>query len=312
MPSPDPQTPMNWLRIHIELENSDPSPVEEALLKLGAVSIELSDAADDQTSLGILEPAPGSTPLWPMLRISALFDDSIDATAISLAVAGAIDADPLPTMRFEPVADQDWIENWRQTLQPMKFGRNLWICPAGSTCPEPGATLIELDPGLAFGTGSHPTTALCLDWLANSDDRAGTVLDYGCGSGILSIAALVLGADHVLAVDFDEQALRATHDNCERNHVTDRLKISRPAAAHGDPGSGRTFDRIVANILSGTLIELAAELQSFSHTGTRIALSGILTDQSDDVTAAYRPWVEFEPPIERDGWTLLSGTVVAA
>jgi len=303
---------MNWLRIHIELEHNDPKPVEQALLDLGAVSIEFSDAADDRTSVGILEPAPGSTPLWPTLRISALFNDTIDDTAIRLAVAGAIDADPMPTLHFEPVTEQDWIKNWRQTLQPMKFGRNLWICPTGSACPAPGATIIELDPGLAFGTGSHPTTALCLDWLANSDNRTGTVLDYGCGSGILSIAALVLGADHVLGIDLDEQALRATHNNAERNHVTDRLEISRPAAAHGDPGGGRTFDRIVANILSGTLIELAAKLQSFSHTGTRIALSGILTDQSNDVTAAYRPWVEFEPPIERDGWALLSGTVVAA
>jgi len=303
---------MHWLRVHIELEDSNPAPVEEALLGLGAVSIELSDAADDQTSLGILEPAPGSTPLWPTLRISALFDGTTDNTAIRLAVAGAIDADPMPTLHFEPVADQDWIGNWRQTLQPMKFGRNLWICPTGSTSPEPGTTVIELDPGLAFGTGSHPTTALCLDWLANSNDRTGTVLDYGCGSGILSIAALVLGASRVLAVDLDEQALRATHDNAVRNHVAAHLEISQPEAAHGDPGCRPAFDRIVANILSGTLVELADELRSFGHTGTRIALSGILTDQVHYVAAAYRPWVDFEPPIERDDWALLTGTVVAA
>jgi ribosomal protein L11 methyltransferase len=299
---------MNWLRVHIELEHSDPMPVEQALLDLGAVSIELSDAADHP----ILEPAPGSTPLWPTLRISALFDDTIDETAIRLAIAGATDADPQPILRFEPVADQDWIENWRQTLQPMKFGRNLWICPTGSNRPAPDAIVIELDPGLAFGTGSHPTTALCLDWLANSDDQGGSVLDYGCGSGILSIAALVLGADRVLGVDLDEQALRATHDNADRNRVTERLEVSRPEAASGDRDNGRTFDRIVANILSNTLIELADELRGFSRTGTRIALSGILTDQASHVAAVYRPWVKFEPPIERDDWALLSGTVVAA
>ncbi len=295
---------MNWLRVHIDLERIDPSPVERALVGLGAVSIELSDGADDP----ILEPAPGTTPLWPMLRISALFDASIDATAIRLAVAGAIGAIPIPTMRFESVADQDWIESWRHTLQPMRFGRNLWICPTGSTCPEPDGTVIELDPGLAFGTGSHPTTALCLDWLANSAHHGGTVLDYGCGSGILSIAALMLGADRVLGVDLDEQALRATRDNADRNHVTERLDIVRPEAA----GNELKFDRIVANILSGALIELATELRGFSRTGTRIALSGILSDQTESVTAAYRPWVEFEPPIERDNWALLSGTVVAA
>ena len=213
----------------------------------------------------------------------------------------------MPTMHFESVADQDWIENWQQSLQPMRFGRNLWICPSGSKCPEPDGTVIELDPGLAFGTGSHPTTALCLDWLANSAHHDGTVLDYGCGSGILSIAALVLGANRVLGVDLDEQALRATRDNADRNQVAERLDIARPEAASNEG----EFDRIVANILSGTLIDLATELRGFCRTGTHIALSGILTDQTDSVTAAYRPWVEFEPPIERDNWVLLSGTVVA-
>jgi ribosomal protein L11 methyltransferase len=298
---------MHWLRVHIDLESIDPSPVEQALNKLGAVSIELSDAADDQTSMGILEPAPGATPLWPSLRISALFNDTIDDTAIRLAVAVALKEKKIPAMRFEPIADRDWIENWRQNLEPMRFGRNLWICPTGSACPEPDGTVIELDPGLAFGTGSHPTTALCLDWLANSIDQAGSVLDYGCGSGILSIAALVLGAGRVLGVDLDEQALRATRDNAERNQVIERLEIARPEETR----SARKFDRIVANILSGTLIELAAELQGFSRTGTRIALSGILTDQTESVSAAYRPWVEFEPPIERGDWALLSGTVIA-
>ncbi|MDP6675533.1 MAG: 50S ribosomal protein L11 methyltransferase [Gammaproteobacteria bacterium] len=294
---------MNWLRAHIVLERIDPSPVEQALVNLGAISINFCDAADDP----ILEPAPGTTPLWPTLCISALFDAAIDDTAIQLAVASAIKAAPMPTISFEEVADQDWIENWKQTLQPMHFGPNLWICPTGSTCPEPGGTVIELDPGLAFGTGSHPTTALCLDWLANSDNYAGTVLDYGCGSGILSIAALVLGAKQVLGVDLDEQALRATRDNASRNHVAERLDVVRPEAA----SKALKFDRIVANILSGTLIELATELKSFCHTGTRIALSGILTDQTETVTKAYEPWVEFELPINRGDWSLLSGTVIA-
>ncbi len=294
---------MNWLRVHIELERINPVPVEQALAELGAVSIELSDAANDP----ILEPAPGATPLWPTLRISALFDATIDDTTIRLAVAGAIETEAMPTIRFESVADQDWIENWQQSLQPMRFGRNLWICPTGSDCPEPGGTVIELDPGLAFGTGSHPTTALCLEWLANNDDHSGTLLDYGCGSGILSIAALALGARHVVGIDLDEQALRATRDNADRNNVTGRLTIARPEAAQ----YGVTFDRIVANILSGTLIELADELQSFCHTGTRIALSGILTHQTASVAAAYRPWVELELPIERDDWALLTGTVLS-
>ena len=299
---------MNWLRAHIDLEEIDPSPVEQALIELGAVSIELSDAADDP----ILEPAPGATPLWPTLRISALFDSTIDDTIIRLAVAGAIEAgSSVPYMRVEPVADQDWIENWQQTLQPMRFGQNLWICPTGTACPESDGTVIELDPGLAFGTGSHPTTALCLDWLANNVCPGGTVLDYGCGSGILSIAALALGADRVLGIDLDEQALRATAENAARNLVAGQLAIARPETVHCDPKGDLKFDLIVANILSGTLIELAAELRGFCRTGTRIALSGILTDQTKAVAAAYQPWVKFEAPIERDDWALLSGTVIA-
>jgi len=294
---------MNWLKVHIELDRIDPSPVEQALLELGAMAIEFSDAADD----AIFEPVPGTTPLWPTLHMSAWFDAGIKDMTIRLAVASAIDTVPVPAMRFESVTDQDWIKNWQQTLQPMRFGRNLWICPTGSACPEPDGTVIELDPGLAFGTGSHATTALCLDWLANHDNHSGTVLDYGCGSGILSIAALVLGAERVLGVDIDDQALRATQDNAHRNHVAERLTIARPAATREE----RKFDRLVANILSGTLIELAAELQGFCHAGTSIALSGILTHQSESVMAAYRPWVEFEPPFIRDDWTLLAGTVIA-
>lgn len=295
---------MNWLRVHIELDKIDPAPVEQALLELGAVSIAFSDAADHP----ILEPAPGATPLWPMLHLSALFDADIDDTAIRLVVAGAIEAGPAPTLHFETVAEQDWITNWQHSLKPMRFGQNLWICPTGAKCPQPDGIVIEMDPGLAFGSGSHPTTALCLDWLAACGNHGGTLLDYGCGSGILSIAALLLGAERVLGVDIDDQALRATRENADRNHVAERLAIVRPESATGD----LKFDRLIANILSGTLIELAAELRGFCRTGTRIALSGILTDQTASVAAAYRPWVALEPPFVRDDWALLAGTVMAA
>lgn len=295
---------MNWRRVCIEIGRNDPSPVERALIDLGAVSIEYSDAADDP----IMEPAPGATPLWPTITISALFDAAVGETEVRLAVACAIEAKNVPAMTFESIADQDWIKNWQRSLQPMQFGRDLWVCPTGSKCPTPDGTVVELDPGLAFGTGSHPTTALCLDWLASGDECGGTVLDFGCGSGILSIAALALGAERVLGIDLDEQALRATRENAARNRVSERLDIAAPGATRGRP----KFDRIVANILSGTLIDLAAELRGFSHTGTRIALSGILTDQIDSVIAAYEPWVDFDPPIERDDWALLSGTVTVA
>jgi len=294
---------MSWLRVHIDIERNDPVPIEQALVDLGAIAIELRDAGDDP----ILEPTPGATPLWPAIRMSALFDAGVTDTAIRLAVAGAA-AEPMPSMQFESLADADWVANWRQTLQPRQFGRRLWICPAGTPAPDPDATVIELEPGLAFGTGSHPTTAMCLDWLADEPDPAGSVLDYGCGSGILGIAAAALGADDVLGIDLDTQALQATRDNARRNGLDARLDVCTPGNA---PGNKR-FDRVVANILSGTLIDLAPTLRGYCRAGTRIALSGILTDQAESVMAAFQPWVEFRSPVARDGWTLLFGTVIAA
>jgi len=210
-------------------------------------------------------------------------------------------------MHFIPVAEQDWIDTWQQTLQPLRAGPGLWVCPTGTPCPEPDAHVIHLDPGLAFGSGEHPTTAMCLDWLARSATPAANLLDYGCGSGILSIAALILGAEQALGVDLDSQALEATRLNARRNRVADRLTISTPQQAR----DGGRFDRIVANILSNTLIELAGELRGFSRTGTRIAMTGILTDQAEAVQAAYRDWVEFDTPVAHGEWMLITGTVIA-
>ena len=299
---------MNWLRVDIDLEGLDPAPFEQALTELGAVATTLSDAADDRSSAsGILEPAPGATPIWPLVKLSALFAESVDETRIRLAVAGATDGPELPAMQFETVAEQDWIADWQQSLKPLRAGPGLWICPTGTPCPEPGARVVELDPGLAFGTGEHPTTALCLEWLAASPAPVGSLLDYGCGSGILGIAALRLGAEQVVSVDLDEQALRATHENAERNGVLAGLTVCTPERArqHGP------FDRIVANILSGTLIELAAELRGFCRAGTCLAMTGILTHQAHSVQDAYTDWVDFRTPVQRGDWILLTGTVKA-
>jgi len=214
--------------------------------------------------------------------------------------------DPLPDMSFTSVEEQDWVANWQQSLEPMRFGSNLWICPPGVACPESGGTVIELEPGLAFGTGSHPTTALCLEWLANSGESEGTLLDFGCGSGILSIAALLLGARSVTGIDLDEQALTATRRNATDNHVAERLNVLSPEQfTRTEP-----FDRIVANILSGTLIALSQEIHGHARKGTRIALSGILADQVESVTGAYHTWVNFEPPVFQEDWALLTGTVI--
>lgn len=294
---------MTWLKVNIDLEGQDPAPFERALTELGAVATTLTDAADHP----ILEPAPGTTPVWPLTKLSALFAAPADETLIRLAVAGASGQAALPAMHFESVAEQNWVANWRQSLKPLRAGPGLWICPTGTPCPQKDGQVVELDPGLAFGTGEHPTTALCLEWLAASARPADSLLDYGCGSGILSIAALVLGAERALGVDRDEQALRATRENAEQNGVSARLAICHPRQAR----QYGPFDRIVANILSDTLIALADELRAFCRPGTRIAMTGILTDQAASVQDAYQDWVEFDIPVQRDDWILLTGAANA-
>ena len=290
---------MSWLNAQIEIDAAHIEAVEAALLRVGALSIELSDAGDE----AILEPAPGETPLWRRIRLNALFDSTVDKITIQLALATTNAADPLPPMSFSPVENADWVARLREELQPLHFGRDLWICPPGKPCPDPNGTIITMEPGLAFGTGTHQTTALCLGWLADRPIDNRDVLDYGCGSGILSIASLALGARRVTAVDIDPQAVRATRANAARNPGNEHLTVMLP----DELANSQTFDILLANILSGTLIDLAPSLRGHCHAGTTIALSGILTQQAESVTAAFRDWVEFAQPIQHDGWVLLTG-----
>jgi ribosomal protein L11 methyltransferase len=290
---------MSWLQVHIDLGNIRPEPVEEALVQLGATSIEYRDGGGEP----IWEPAPGTAPLWVKTRVAALFDRDASQTKVLLAVAGSVAPAPMPEVRFSFVEDEDWISRWKRGLEPTRHGSKLWICPPGMPCPDTRGIRVTLAPGLAFGTGSHPTTALCLDWLAEQTCDDQSVLDFGCGSGILAIAALALGARTATAVDIDEQALTATRENASQNLGSERLQIC-PAnrLALREP-----FDIVVANILSNTLIELAPVMRRHCESGTRIALSGILTDQVPDVCCAYASWVEFEPPVEREDWAILFG-----
>ena len=202
-------TEMTWLEVRIDLGKLRVEPIERALLDIGAVTIEYSDAADDP----IFEPAPGTTPLWNATQISALFEDGVSETLIRLAVAQSIAPVPMPSMHFAIIEDQDWVANWRRDLSPMQFGQHLWICPTGIAGPDDEAMVVTIEPGLGFGTGSHATTRLCLEWLSQRQLQKKTVLDFGCGSGILGIASLALGASQVTAVDIDEHALTATRDN---------------------------------------------------------------------------------------------------
>jgi ribosomal protein L11 methyltransferase len=287
---------MPFLQLTLDVATADPQPFEDALFALGAISVTLQDADDDP----VLEPAPGETPLWPTRIVKALFDASADRGAITRALALALPGTPVP--RFDAIADKAWERALRRDFKPMRFGRRLWVCPGGLPAGDPDAVRIELDPGLAFGTGSHPTTALCLEWLDGRDLRGLEVVDYGCGSGILALAAQNLAAARDRHIDSDPQALIATRDNARRNRVESGLLAS------DEPGlPERACDLLVANILAGPLVELAPRFAAALRGGGELALSGILTGQAQTVTAAYQPWFDIALSATREGWALLGG-----
>lgn len=290
---------MPFLQAHFVLDGLDPEVAEQACFDTGALSVTLADAADTP----ILEPAPGATPLWPSVALAALYEVATDREALTLALREALDA-PALQPRFEELADRPWEREWLKDFRPMRFGRRLWICPGGQTPPAEAADaqVVWLDPGLAFGTGTHATTALCLDWLDAQELRGARVFDVGCGSGILAIAALALGARAAVAMDIDPQALLATRENAERNGVAGRLDVL-PAEAPWEAA----FDVVLANILAEPLIELAPRLAAAARPGGAIVLSGLLTAQAPDVASAFAPWFYMEPPRERDGWAGLAG-----
>jgi len=284
------------LQLTLDIGPRNPGPFEDALFELGALSVTLEDAADDP----VLEPAPGETPLWPTVVVKAVFAPGADPDVISACLAQAMPEAPEP--RFETLPDKIWEREWLKDFKPMRFGSRLWVCPGGLPAGAPDAIRIELDPGLAFGTGTHPTTALCLEWLDSQDVAGRQVVDYGCGSGILAIAAAKLGAGSVLAMDIDPQALTATHDNAERNGVVERIAITADPQLAAD-----STDLLLANILAGPLIGLAPRFAQAVRPGGHLAVSGLLLEQLDTVTSAYRPWFDIATGATRDGWALLAG-----
>ncbi|MEW6647957.1 MAG: 50S ribosomal protein L11 methyltransferase [Pseudomonadota bacterium] len=288
---------MPWLQLIFETD-ADHAPALAALLdEAGAVAVTMEDDADQP----LYEPPPGATPLWQATRVVALFEAEHDITA-SLADIGAAWPGELPHWRLEQLEDRDWTREWMDTYKPMRFGARLWIVPSWTEAPDPAGTNILLDPGLAFGTGTHPTTRLCLEWLDAHPTAKQQVIDYGCGSGILAIAAALLGAEEVWAIDNDPQALIATRDNAERNAVTTHIRTALP---DGLPSC--QSDVLIANILAGPLMELAPHFATLVHPGAAIVLSGILPEQAEEVLAAYRPWFDMAAPAEHDGWIRLEG-----
>jgi ribosomal protein L11 methyltransferase len=293
---------MEWQQFVMNLETLNPASVEEILIRHGAQSVTFSDAGD----VPVLEPGPGETPLWNNTRITGLFGPGVDVAGLLADLRSSLAVEQLPDHRLETLADRDWEREWLRDFGPMRFGRRLWVCPAGSEPDQSDAVIVRLDPGLAFGTGTHATTAMCLEWLDAIELRGRTMLDYGCGSGVLAIAALKLGCEHARAMDIDVQAITATVENAAQNSVREKLTVSN---SHGDIEG--QFDVVVANILAGPLVELAGSISEHVRAGGRLALSGILSEQAAEVIDAYAPWVDLDEPEFRrqDGqtWVRLTG-----
>ena len=287
--------PWNQIRLRALREHSE--ALEDLLLELGAMSVTFSDAEDNP----VLEPAPGETPIWPELILTALFEAETDTDLVIETLKNS--RTPFTDPETETLEDQDWERSWMDNFQPMQFGKLLWICPSWQEPPNPEAVNLMLDPGLAFGTGTHPTTALCLEWLDAHPPEGSLVIDYGCGSGILAVAALKLGARHCWGIDIDPQALTATRDNAEKNQIDDaHLYVAEP-----DGLPPITADLVMANILSGPLVELAPTLSDLVRPGGQIVLSGILREQDDEVLSAYSQWFDMEPPVTNEDWVRLEG-----
>lgn len=282
----------------MNLEAFEPECIEEILRRNGAQAVTLSDAGDDP----VLEPLPGTTPLWRDTRITALFAADADFALLREDLGQSLGIEKLPHNHVETLEDRIWEREWLKDFKPMRFGERLWVLP-GATDPLPdNAIAVRLDPGLAFGTGTHATTALCLEWLDNADIEGKTVLDLGCGSGILGIAALKLGAKSVMAVDIDPQALTATRHNALANDVLDRLETAECLT------TGNRYDFVLANILARILLEQCGAICAAVNPGGALVLSGILDHQVADMMAAYSPHIAFTSRSGRDDWACLSGT----
>jgi ribosomal protein L11 methyltransferase len=289
---------MAWLQIVVQTSGDQVDTVSEAFNSMGALSVTVLDAGDEP----LLEPAPGETPLWSSVRLVALFSVDNDVALLRSALQAllpGLSAD----IQIEILEDQDWSNTWRDSFSAMRFGEHLWVCPVGEMPQQSDAVVVHLDPGMAFGTGTHATTAMCLRWLDAHLPTDQRVIDYGCGSGILAIAALKLSAAHVSAVDIDPQALLATQENARRNGCGEAIKVLHP-----DELEAGKADLLIANILANPLIELAEDFSLRVKQGGQVVLTGILSEQAGSVQAAYQPAFDFAPPVGDEEWVLLAGT----
>ena len=294
---------MPWLSLVVDTDAEHAEMLSDSLLELGALSVDLLDADADTPDEQAMFGEPGELPpgMWQHNRISALFDSDKDVSAILREAAANIGLKRLPEHRIETLADHDWVRHTQSQFEPIPISPRLWIVPSWHTPSDPNAINIILDPGLAFGTGSHPTTRLCLRWLDDHLQGGETMLDYGCGSGILAIAALKLGAARAVGIDVDSQAIQASRENTTANQV-ENVKFYLP-----DDAPRSSYDLVVANILTNPLRMLAPLLADATRQGGQIVLSGILEEQAQDVMKIYQPWFDLNAPIFEDGWACLSG-----
>lgn len=290
---------MPWIQLKINTTGANAEELGDALMESGAVSVTFQDTHDTP----VFEPLPGETRLWGDTDVIGLFDAEWDMSAAVAQLA----QNPLLGSdfhhRIEQLEDKDWEREWMENFHPMRFGKRLWICPSWRDVPDPDAVNVMLDPGLAFGTGTHPTTSLCLEWLDGLDLTGKTVIDFGCGSGILAIAALKLGAARAIGIDIDPQAIQASRDNAQRNGVEDRLELYLPQ----NQPDNLSADVVVANILAGPLRELAPLISVLPVQGGYLGLSGILASQACSVCEAYEAMFELDPVVEKEEWCRITG-----
>ena len=287
---------MAWEQYVIEAAPMELEAIEQALLDCGAIAVSLEDAADSP----ILEPKPGQTPLWPRMRVRALFEAGFESATVRARLQSILP--PGAVSNVETLADEDWTQAWLAHASPQWFGRRLCVTPAQLAPTEHDAVIVKLEPGLAFGTGSHPSTAACLEWLAEAELQGARVMDYGCGSGVLAIAAYKLGAPRATAVDIDPQARVSCHTNAERNGCASLVSVLAPERL-----ASCAYDVVIANILAQPLISLAPVFAVLVRPGGALVLAGMLVDQVDAVTEAHARSFAFETARQRDAWALLVG-----
>lgn len=289
---------MAWIQLTLSSDEAHARQLGDVLLANGAQAVTYRDGKDAP----IFEPGPGEVQLWEHTLVTGLFDAEHNIPALIKRLRQVRYLGDSFNYKTDPLEDKDWEREWMDNFKPIQFADNLWVVPSWHEAPDPSAANILLDPGMAFGTGTHPTTALCLQWLAEQDLSGKTLVDFGCGSGILGIAALKLGAARCVGIDIDRQALIATRDNAERNGVADRFEVYLPSEQ-----PALAADLVVANVLAAPLQELSAVILAYVGDSALIAMSGILERQAEQVMQAYRPTIDFAPQRQHEEWILLHG-----